>query len=93
MSTLAWPDLPAAQQPVWPDDAALQAVLAELRSPAFGEAFLAKGRLSPVLETLPIQAVTDAAIGSFLRIVRLVVGQTIEQRRLQAFLHGLMLTH
>ena len=32
MSTIAWPDLPAAQQPVWPDDAALQAVLAELRS-------------------------------------------------------------
>ena len=32
MSAIAWPDLPAAQQPVWPDDAALQAVLAELRS-------------------------------------------------------------
>ncbi len=32
MSTIAWPDLPAAQQPVWPDDAALQAVLAELRA-------------------------------------------------------------
>lgn len=32
MSTIAWPDLPAVQQPVWPDDAALQAVLAELRA-------------------------------------------------------------
>jgi 3-deoxy-7-phosphoheptulonate synthase len=32
MSEIAWPDLPAVQQPVWPDDAALQAVLAELRS-------------------------------------------------------------
>ena len=32
MSTIAWPDLPAAQQPVWPDEAALQAVLAELRA-------------------------------------------------------------
>ena len=32
MSTIAWPDLPAVQQPAWPDDAALQAVLAELRA-------------------------------------------------------------
>ena len=32
MSSIVWPDLPAAQQPVWPDDAALQAVLAELRT-------------------------------------------------------------
>ena len=32
MSSIAWPDLPAAQQPVWPDDAALQSVLAELRA-------------------------------------------------------------
>jgi 3-deoxy-7-phosphoheptulonate synthase len=29
-SAITWPDLPAAQQPVWPDEAALQAVLAEL---------------------------------------------------------------
>jgi 3-deoxy-7-phosphoheptulonate synthase len=32
MSEIAWPDLPAVQQPVWPDDTALQAVLAELRA-------------------------------------------------------------
>lgn len=30
-SHLTWPDLPAAQQPPWPDDVALQASLAELR--------------------------------------------------------------
>jgi 3-deoxy-7-phosphoheptulonate synthase len=29
---LSWPDLPAAQQPDWPDDSALQAALAELRT-------------------------------------------------------------
>ncbi len=32
MSALSWPDLPAAQQPVWPDAAELEAVLAELRA-------------------------------------------------------------
>ena len=31
-SAITWPDLPAAQQPVWPDQAALDAVLAELRA-------------------------------------------------------------
>jgi glucokinase len=36
-----------------------------LRSPAFLEAFLAKGRLRPVLETIPIQAITDPAVGVF----------------------------
>lgn len=50
---------------IWLAGGTAAKLLAELRSPAFGEAFLAKGRLSPVLETLPIQAVTDAAIGSF----------------------------
>ncbi|MFM7085810.1 MAG: glucokinase [Cyanobium sp.] len=40
-------------------------LLEALRSPVFSEAYLAKGRLSPVLEPIPIQAVTDAAIGSF----------------------------
>ena len=29
--SLQWPDLPAVQQPPWPDDAALQAALADLR--------------------------------------------------------------
>jgi len=32
MSTIEWPDLPAVQQPVWPDQAALTAVLAELNA-------------------------------------------------------------
>ncbi len=32
MSSIAWPDLPALQQPVWPDQVALERVLAELRS-------------------------------------------------------------
>jgi glucokinase len=36
-----------------------------LRSPAFLEAFLAKGRLRPVLEPIPIQAITDPAVGVF----------------------------
>ncbi len=31
MSEIVWPDLPAVQQPVWPDEAALHAALAELR--------------------------------------------------------------
>lgn len=31
MSEIVWPDLPAVQQPVWPDEAALNAALAELR--------------------------------------------------------------
>ncbi len=39
--------------------------LAGLRSPAFLEAFLAKGRLRPVLEPVPIQAITDPAVGVF----------------------------
>lgn len=30
-SSLQWPDLPAVQQPPWPDEAALQAALTELR--------------------------------------------------------------
>ena len=36
-----------------------------LRSPAFLNAFLAKGRLRPVLEPIPIQAITDPAVGVF----------------------------
>ena len=36
-----------------------------LRSPAFLEAFLAKGRLRPVLEPIPIQAITDPSVGVF----------------------------
>ena len=36
-----------------------------LRSPAFLEAFLAKGRLGSVLESIPIQAIVDPAVGVF----------------------------
>lgn len=32
MSDLTWPDLPAVQQPVWPDEAHLERVLSELRA-------------------------------------------------------------
>ncbi|MFM7266548.1 MAG: glucokinase [Cyanobium sp.] len=39
--------------------------LTSLRSPAFLEAFLAKGRLRPTLEPMPIQAVIDPQVGSF----------------------------
>ena len=40
-------------------------LLEQLRSPAFAEAFLAKGRLRPALESMPITAVIDPAIGQF----------------------------
>ncbi len=40
-------------------------LLDDLRSPAFLEPFLAKGRLSPVLEPLPITAICDPAIGQY----------------------------
>lgn len=50
---------------IWLAGGTAAKLLAELRSPAFIDAFLAKGRLTPVLEPIPIQAVTDAAIGSF----------------------------
>lgn len=36
-----------------------------LRSPAFLDAFLDKGRLRPLLEPIPIQAITDPAVGVF----------------------------
>lgn len=36
-----------------------------LRSPEFLDAFLEKGRLRPVLEPIPIQAITDPAVGVF----------------------------
>jgi len=50
---------------IWLAGGTAAKLLAELRSAGFCEAFLAKGRLAPVLEPIPIQAVTDAAIGSF----------------------------
>jgi glucokinase len=40
-------------------------LLPSLRSPAFLEAFVAKGRLQAVLEPMPIMAVIDPAIGPF----------------------------
>lgn len=36
-----------------------------LRSAAFLDSFVAKGRLRPVLEPIPIQAITDPAVGVF----------------------------
>jgi glucokinase len=39
--------------------------LAGLRSEAFLGPFLAKGRLRPVVESIPIQAITDPAVGVF----------------------------
>ncbi|MFN7677235.1 MAG: glucokinase [Cyanobacteriota bacterium] len=39
--------------------------LEALRSPAFVEAFLDKGRLRPVLEPIPIQAIIDPSVGVF----------------------------
>jgi glucokinase len=36
-----------------------------LRSATFLDPFLAKGRLRPVLEPIPIQAITDASVGVF----------------------------
>ena len=40
-------------------------LLDELRSPAFLEPFLAKGRLSPVVEQIPLMALTDPEAGLF----------------------------
>ena len=40
-------------------------LLEHLRSPAFQDAYLAKGRLRPVLESMPIQALIDPEVGSF----------------------------
>ncbi|MFM8606267.1 MAG: glucokinase [Cyanobium sp.] len=40
-------------------------LLDSLRASVFQQAFLSKGRLRPVLETMPIQALIDPEIGSF----------------------------
>ena len=50
---------------IWLAGGTAAKLLTDLRSPVFLQAFGAKGRLSPVLEPIPIQAVTDPAIGSF----------------------------
>ena len=39
--------------------------LEQLRGPVFERAFLAKGRLRPVLETMPIQALIDPQVGCY----------------------------
>jgi glucokinase len=40
-------------------------LLEALRSPSFEDAFLGKGRLRPVLESMPIQALIDPEVGCF----------------------------
>ncbi|MFM7269502.1 MAG: glucokinase, partial [Cyanobium sp.] len=50
---------------IWLAGGTAAKLLSELRAGVFAEAFLAKGRLLPVLADMPIQAITDPAIGSF----------------------------
>ncbi len=50
---------------IWLAGGTAAKLLAGLRSPAFQEAFLAKGRLRPAVEAMPIQAVIDPAVGAF----------------------------
>jgi glucokinase len=50
---------------IWLAGGTAAKVLAGLRSPNFLDAFLAKGRLRAVLETIPIEALIDPAVGSF----------------------------
>ncbi len=50
---------------IWLAGGTAAKLLSGLRSPSFQEAFLAKGRLRPALETMPIQAVIDPAVGPF----------------------------
>ncbi|MEB3185756.1 MAG: glucokinase [Cyanobacteriota bacterium] len=50
---------------VWLAGGTAGKLLPQLRSPSFVDAFLAKGRLRPALETVPITAVIDPAIGQF----------------------------
>jgi glucokinase len=50
---------------IWLAGGTAAKLLGELRSARFREAFLAKGRLQPALGPIPIQAITDPAVGSF----------------------------
>jgi glucokinase len=50
---------------IWLAGGTAAKLLTALRTPAFAEAFLAKGRLRPTLEPMPIQAVIDPQVGSF----------------------------
>ena len=50
---------------VWLAGGTAGKLLENLRSPTFNRAFLNKGRLEPVLASMPITAVVDPAIGQF----------------------------
>ena len=50
---------------VWLAGGTAGKLLENLRSPTFNQAFLNKGRLEPVLASMPITAVVDPAIGQF----------------------------
>jgi glucokinase len=50
---------------LWVGGGTAAKLLAQLRSPAFLAAFGAKGRLSPVLKTIPLRALVDPAAGLF----------------------------
>ena len=50
---------------VWLAGGTASKLLAELQSARFSEAFGAKGRLQPILASLPITAITDPAIGTY----------------------------
>lgn len=50
---------------IWLAGGTAAKLLAGLRSATFQEAFLAKGRLRPAVEAMPIQAVIDPAVGAF----------------------------
>jgi glucokinase len=50
---------------IWLAGGTAAKLLEPLRSPVFRAAFLAKGRLRPALETMPIQALIDPEVGSF----------------------------
>ncbi|MEB3276151.1 MAG: glucokinase [Cyanobacteriota bacterium] len=50
---------------VWLAGGTAAKLLPQLRSGLFERAFLNKGRLATVLESMPITAITDAAVGSF----------------------------
>jgi glucokinase len=50
---------------VWLAGGTAAKLLKELRGPTFRDAFMAKGRLRPVLEPVPIRALLDPEAGSF----------------------------
>jgi glucokinase len=50
---------------IWLAGGTASKLLGELQSPRFLDAFLAKGRLQVALDTIPLHAITDPAIGPF----------------------------